>query len=509
MATVIVDKVITDKLSIGSTFKTNITTNATSNLSLSLPSTNGGAKQCLTSVGDGTTVWRLAQDRVVLNTGQNATVGTGTLTSILPTQYLFPTGPTTYVSKFSANGNAISKQMYLNMALSGANFLSVSNVLATKRALAGTITSGTNAGGYLSSVILNNGLLMIAFVNGSTSHLTIMINSAIDGSGTWYTEVIDSTSVAIGTSITILANGCPAIAYMDKTTTNLFYAVNSRPDGLGVWTIHTVEATGTITSTSNNVSTTILSTGLPIIAYYHSSSATLKIAVNSAIDGSGVWTTTTIDSIGDTGRYPTIMLLSNGHPIISYASNTATSVKVAVSPSIDGTGSWSISTIDSINSNTSAISMCLLANNIPAIIYYKPVAPTGSIYPFFTYNSLATGLGSWNITQFNLSSQHDQFCSIGVMASGIPYINTYQPPSIVAYYNSQITGLGAWTESTLASPTVSGTIPTSSSIITLSNGYPAIMFYNGTTYLNTTPLNNVFFTFLAQVTCQILTLLKQ
>lgn len=465
----IVDKVVTDELIIGSTFKNSINTTVGSNVTLTLPSTIGANKNCLTANGTGSSNWSYAQNRADFPTLLSSVI---TVESAIPARNfltIYSTTPSMAVSKLNANGNASFKNRYIKSNIYNINLSQVIEFINFRGMVFNTIGSGTSSGSHLSTTLLNNGCPMISYVNASTSFVTIAICSTPNGNGSWYIETIDATSIAVGTSICILANGCPAVTYLDITTTNLMFAVNSRPDGLGYWTISSVEATGAITSTGNNVSMCVTATGLPIIAYYYSSTMDLRIAVNANVDGSGAWTITTVDSASDTGGLPKITLLSNGCPVIVYLYNTTPSCRIAVSNNVDGSGVWTISTIGTVPNTLSAVSICILSNGLPMASYF---APGALISVKYAYNTTSDGLGTWNTGTIYASGTNSVTMSIGVTSIGIPYVLYCKDPAIYVSYNSLSSGLGTWT---FAAVEVGNC--TSTSVLSLSNGYPAMFYY--------------------------------
>jgi hypothetical protein len=496
----IVDRVITDKLSIGSTYENIITSNVSSDITLTLPGTTPFNKACLTTNGLGTSGWNYAQNSATASLFTNMNLPTST--SAAPYLSTYATTPSLVVSKVNANGNDIFKNRYLKSTVSTIGTTSFSELVYSTYMNISTIKSG--AGSNLSTKLLNNGCPIISYVDSSTSFVTIGICSSDDGTGAWYFETVDATSISIGTSICILANGCPAVAYLDTTTTNLMLAVNSRQDGLGTWTISSIEATGAILSTVNNVSMCVSATGLPMIAYYYSNTTELRIAVNSNIDGSGSWTITTVDSTNDTGISPSITLLLNGCPIIAYIYNTGPSLKVAVCSTLDGSSGWTLTTITSSIVNSS-VSICILANGLPIISYFDILLSTVIIKT--AYNTLPNGLGTWNISGaiYN-GSVLSSYTSIGVTSVGIPYVMYQRGPAVYLSYNSTIDSLGSWS---FAGLEINNAI--SSSTLSLNNGYPMLFYYipsNGNLRMVINPFKNSFYFFNALTTYQLNGLVK-
>src|SRR5438067_926841 len=75
--------------------------------------------------------------------------------------------------------------------------------------------------------------------------------------------------------------------------------------------------------------------GNPAIAYYNVTEGNLMFARNSAADGSGSWTITTVVSLGDVGLYPSLAIV-NGNPAISYYDQTNGDLMFVRNSAVDG-----------------------------------------------------------------------------------------------------------------------------------------------------------------------------
>lgn len=95
--------------------------------------------------------------------------------------------------------------------------------------------------------------------------------------------------------------------------------------------------TGTNGGTGQYTSMAVVN-GNPAIAYYNNSDGNLMFARNGAVDGTGAWTVTTLDSIGIVGNFVS-MIVINGNPAISYWDQTNGDLKFIRALDASG-GSW-------------------------------------------------------------------------------------------------------------------------------------------------------------------------
>ena len=106
--------------------------------------------------------------------------------------------------------------------------------------------------------------------------------------------------------------------------------------------------TGTNGNTGGYTSQAIVN-GNPAVAYYDASEGNLMFARNSAVDGSGAWTLSIIDSTGDVGQYISLVVV-NGNPAISYYDVTNTDLKYVRATDASGTSWGTPVTLDSTGS---------------------------------------------------------------------------------------------------------------------------------------------------------------
>ena len=154
----------------------------------------------------------------------------------------------------------------------------------------------------------------IIYFDSSLGQLTMVTNTVDDMSGSWSTINVITTGTNITSiSMCLLSNGNPACVFYDSSNNNLKLAASANPTGTS-WNIYMINANG------SPAYITILNDGTPAIAYI--SSNVLYMTKNAAIDGSGIWSTYTINSgpINTIGGFITDL---NQLPTVAYDDGTS------------------------------------------------------------------------------------------------------------------------------------------------------------------------------------------
>lgn len=164
------------------------------------------------------------------------------------------------------------------------------------------------------------------------------------------------------------ADNLPLIAYLDSNTSSLkaVQCLNVTCTSLGP--IFTVDAAGV--PLSRNVSMTLSSEGLPLIAYYDAISGDLRVAKCPDSSCSGAAAISTVDSAGLVGGYPSIALGADGFPVIAYYDYSNSDLKVAKCADVLCSGAATLTTVDSSGSVGTYASIALGADGLPMLAYY-------------------------------------------------------------------------------------------------------------------------------------------
>jgi hypothetical protein len=190
----------------------------------------------------------------------------------------------------------------------------------------------------------------------------------------WISETVDTYSPAFGavgdyTSIAFDLLGRPAIAYYDNGATSLKFVQDTDGD-LSLMDETPVTVVNAFTEGQFS-SLAFDSLNRPMIAHFDDTNDDLRYSVQEPGIG---WVTTTLDSSGNTGRYPSLAIdPDNGFPAIAYYSVTAGELRYTA---WDG-DSWNQTTLDTTGSVTGGLARSSLslafdpADGNPAIAYWN------------------------------------------------------------------------------------------------------------------------------------------
>lgn len=234
--------------------------------------------------------------------------------------------------------------------------------------------------GWYPSLALVNGKPAISYwdvgqdegPNDDRGDLKYAYSSTADGSSGWTTITVDADplkTLGLFTSLAVV-NGKPAIAYWDLTPGIVKYAYSSTVDGSGGWT-KVVVASGNL---GESISLAVVA-GKPAISYWEIASNDLMYAYSNTADGSSGWTSIAVDTIGSFGQYNTSLAVIGGFPAISYYAghlvpDSPGDLKYAVSSVADGSAGWTTMAVDTLGDMGRYSSLIALADGAPAISYY-------------------------------------------------------------------------------------------------------------------------------------------
>jgi len=201
------------------------------------------------------------------------------------------------------------------------------------------VDSANDVGSGTSIAIGTDGLPVIAYLDSTNFDLKVAkcgdaACAALCGAGTTCTTLDGANDVGSGTSIAIGTDGLPVIAYLDSTNFDLKVAkcgdaACAAPCGAGT----TCTAVDTSDQAGRMPSIAIGTDGLPVIAHYDGTNGDLKVAKcgDAACTmpcGAGA-TCTTVDTVNDVGRFPSLTIGVDGLPVLSYQDASNGDLKVA------------------------------------------------------------------------------------------------------------------------------------------------------------------------------------
>ena len=228
---------------------------------------------------------------------------------------------------------------------------------------------------------------------------------------------IDSTGiVGLYSSIIIGTDELPVLAYYDQTNHDLKVAKCTNAACSSGTIFSSVDSTGDVGTGS---SITIGTDGLPVISYYDTTNADLKVAKCANIACSGINTITTVDSTGDVGLYSSITIGTDGWPVISYFDRTSGRLKVAKCGNTSCTSSTTTGNIFSTAVMGQFTSITIGSDGLPIISYYDNTNLNGNLRVAKCNNADCSSYSSTPIVGNGSQS------SITIGSDGLPIISYF------------------------------------------------------------------------------------
>jgi len=231
-----------------------------------------------------------------------------------------------------------------------------------------TTVDSTDAVGKYSSIAIgadNNPVISYYDSTNGALKVTHCGNASCSAGNTITT--VDSPGVGTYTSIAIGADNNPVISYYDFSNGALKVAHCGNESCSAGNTITTVDSTG-IEGTYTSIA--IGTDNNPVISYYDSTNDDLKVAHCGNASCSTGNTITTVDSIGDVGRYTSIAIGVDGNPVISYFDDPNGDLKMAHCGNESCSDRNSIRTVDILGNVGLWSSIAIGADSTPKISYY-------------------------------------------------------------------------------------------------------------------------------------------
>ena len=237
-----------------------------------------------------------------------------------------------------------------------------------------TVDSSARVGLYTSIAISTDGNPVISYYDETNKDLKVAKCNDPACSGNDETiAVVDATNdVGSETSIAIGNDGYPVISYADSTNDVLKVAKCNDPACTGGGEIlSTVASSGYVTN-----AIAISNDGNPVIAFYVWPGSDLYVVKCNDVACSGNDEVSyAVDTIGDTGRSPSIAIGADGNPVISYWGTDMHGLQVAkcndpaCNPAVNGAELVSI--VDDAETNTGwGSSLAIGDDGNPVISYY-------------------------------------------------------------------------------------------------------------------------------------------
>ena len=241
-----------------------------------------------------------------------------------------------------------------------------------------TVDDPANIVGLYTSIAIGvDGFPVISYQDFTAKALKVAkCNDAACAGGDETITTVDDPANQVGqyTSIAIGFDGFPVISYFDLTALALKVAKCNDAACAGA-----NETITTVNDPANDLggftSIAIGFDGFPVISYYGATVGSLRVAkCNDAACAGANETITTVDEPG-VGIYTSIALGADGFPVISYFDSDLADLKVAKCNDVACAGAnETITTIDSTNSVGTYTSIALGADGFPVISYQDGTA---------------------------------------------------------------------------------------------------------------------------------------
>jgi hypothetical protein len=249
----------------------------------------------------------------------------------------------------------------LKVAKCGNSACSVGNTMTT-------VDSGGQVGTYTSILIGADELPIISYYDATNGDLKVLKCGLASCSGSRTTTTVDSAGdVGAYSSLTVGLDGLPVISYYDFGNGNLKVVKCGNPSCTAANTITILDSTGDVGS---HTSIALGTDGLPVISYYDITNANLKVVKCGNPSCSSGNTITILDSTGDVGSYTSITIGTDSFPLISYYDTTNANLKVVKCGNAACSAGNTITALDSTGDVGSYTSMSVSLDGFPVISYY-------------------------------------------------------------------------------------------------------------------------------------------
>jgi hypothetical protein len=291
-------------------------------------------------------------------------------------------------------------------------------------------------------------------------------------------EVGEQNSIAIG------ADGFPVISYHDRTTGSLKVAKCNDVACTGK-----DETISTVDDPDNSVgwynSLVIGSDGFPVISYHDETAGTLKVAKcnDVACTGSDETITTVDGLVNDVGDYTSIAIGTDTFPVISYYARGLGALKVVKCNDTACSGSNEIiTTVDGLASNVGLWNSLAISTDGFPVIGYNHFFPARSLKVVKCNDAACAGGDETISTVDGLDSDVGQFISLAISTDGFPVIS-YQDFSLARALKVAKCNDAACTGSDETITTVDGLVNDVGAWTSLaigSDGSPVISYFDST-----------------------------
>jgi hypothetical protein len=274
--------------------------------------------------------------------------------------------------------------------------------------------------------------------------------------------------------MTIGTDGLPVISYYDATNGNLKVAKCGNGICSASNMITTVDSSGQVgTYTSIMIGTD----GFPLISYYDATNGDLKVLKCSTASCSGSNVITTVDSAGDVGTYSSLTIGFDSLPVISYYDVGNGNLKVAKCGDPFCASANTLTILDSTGDVGLHTSVAIGTDGLPVISYYDA---TGANLKALKCGNPSCSSGNI-ITALDSTGDVGSYTSITIGMDSFPVISYYD----VTNANLKVVKCGnaaCSAGNTITALDSVGDVGSHTSITVGQDGLPIISYYDGTNF---------------------------
>ncbi len=262
-------------------------------------------------------------DLKVFHCGNNACTANNTITTV------DSAGNVGMYSSIAIGADGLPVVSYYDASNGALKLLHCGNVTCNSANTTTTVDATANVGAFTSIAIGMDGMPVVSYYDNANADLKVLhcASAACNGSGNTVTTIDSAGDVGQYSSITIGADGLPVISYYDNTLDHLKV--------LHCGNVPCVSGNTTWTGTypgGQYTSITIGADGLPVISYYsgtQSVSGSLWV-LHCATAGCGPYQNVpvNVDPGAGVGLWTSITIESDGLPVISYFDSANADLKV-------------------------------------------------------------------------------------------------------------------------------------------------------------------------------------
>ena len=231
-----------------------------------------------------------------------------------------------------------------------------------------TVDSTSGVGIDISIAIGADGNPVMSYYDLSNQDLKVLKCTSPSCSTFNVPVIVDSAGdVGLLNSITIGTDGNPVMSYYDLSNQDLKVLKCSSPSCSSSNTVVTLDSAGNV---GEYTSIAIGTDGNPVMSYFDATNGKLKVIKCSSPSCSSSNTPITLDSASNGGLYTSIVIGTDGNPVMSYYDSSNGDLKVVKCSNTSCSSSNTIVTLDSTGNVGSFTSIAIGTDGNPVMSYY-------------------------------------------------------------------------------------------------------------------------------------------